>query len=363
MTAHHLGFGSSGSPIRTRQASPQPALRTLWRPTFRQPAAATHAALAGIEADSEDHTIRSVGEIGIGKHHLRVLAAEFETKLLEIACRCEKRRCPTAVDPVKDTMSISACSVSAWPISLPHPVTTLKTPSGNPASANISAMIKVVADVTSLGLATMVQPGRENERHAFGKNEEREVPGRDQSDDTDRFTRDQSHHLVAKIVERIAMQGTCRACRIFIDAGAAFHFAARLADGFPVSSVSSSASSSSLSRIPLAALNNTAERWAPERPDQRRSAKALRATPTASFRSPFVQRVIRVTATSCAGLLRSNISREPVSAHLPFTKNPKLRGFAGRLAIWLLCPYYSPVIRTCGQAAPSIDICTFKASG
>ena len=41
---------------------------------------------------------------------------------------------PVEVPPVKEIFSISGCSVSHWPTSRPLPVSTLKTPSGTPAS-------------------------------------------------------------------------------------------------------------------------------------------------------------------------------------------------------------------------------------
>ncbi len=46
----------------------------------------------------------------------------------------------------------------AWPIVRPEPVITLYTPSGSPASASTSARMRVVAEVTSDGFTTIVQP-------------------------------------------------------------------------------------------------------------------------------------------------------------------------------------------------------------
>ena len=65
---------------------------------------------------------------------------------------------PTAVDPVKEIMSICGFSHNAWPTIEPGPVTTFITPFGKPAAVKISAKINVVADVYSDGLATIVQP-------------------------------------------------------------------------------------------------------------------------------------------------------------------------------------------------------------
>ena len=42
---------------------------------------------------------------------------------------------PTAVEPVNAILSTSGCAASALPTAGPNPVTTLKTPGGNPASS------------------------------------------------------------------------------------------------------------------------------------------------------------------------------------------------------------------------------------
>ena len=52
---------------------------------------------------------------------------------------------------------MSGCSVSRAPTS-PAPWTTLKTPSGRPASLRISASFMAVSGVTSLGLKTTALP-------------------------------------------------------------------------------------------------------------------------------------------------------------------------------------------------------------
>ncbi|GDY85035.1 hypothetical protein SAVCW2_42340 [Streptomyces avermitilis] len=43
-------------------------------------------------------------------------------------------RCPTAVEPVKLTMSTSGQSTAASPACAPEPLTTLTTPGGTPAA-------------------------------------------------------------------------------------------------------------------------------------------------------------------------------------------------------------------------------------
>jgi len=65
---------------------------------------------------------------------------------------------PARVDPVKDTISTSGCSLSAAPTVGPSPCTRLKTPAGTPAASQTSAKIWPVKGATSDGFSTMVQP-------------------------------------------------------------------------------------------------------------------------------------------------------------------------------------------------------------
>ena len=61
------------------------------------------------------------------------------------------------VEPTNDTAATSGCSSSASTASL-SPWTTLKTPSGSPASAHSSARISDAEGSRSLGLSTKVLP-------------------------------------------------------------------------------------------------------------------------------------------------------------------------------------------------------------
>src|SRR5436309_1693387 len=54
---------------------------------------------------------------------------------------------PARVEPVKEIMSMSGCSLIAAPTSGPRPLTRLNTPLGTPASARISAKIRAEAGV------------------------------------------------------------------------------------------------------------------------------------------------------------------------------------------------------------------------
>ena len=64
---------------------------------------------------------------------------------------------PTAVEPVKATLSMSGCATSACPVS-PAPVTMLTTPGGRSACWQISAKSRAVRGVVSAGLRTTVLP-------------------------------------------------------------------------------------------------------------------------------------------------------------------------------------------------------------
>lgn len=64
---------------------------------------------------------------------------------------------PVGTLPVKDTLATSGCRQSNPPVSWP-PCTTLKRPSGTPASAYTSASMTAVTGVTGEGLNTMELP-------------------------------------------------------------------------------------------------------------------------------------------------------------------------------------------------------------
>ena len=66
---------------------------------------------------------------------------------------------PTAELPVNVNLSSSGLAVSARPVSGP-PGTIDSTPSGRPASANISAIANTDSGVSEAGLSTTVQPAR-----------------------------------------------------------------------------------------------------------------------------------------------------------------------------------------------------------
>src|SRR5687767_13888410 len=65
---------------------------------------------------------------------------------------------PVTVPPVKEIVPIFGCAVIGAPTFGPVPCTTLSTPLGRPASAQISHNRDAVMGVSSLGLAMAVLP-------------------------------------------------------------------------------------------------------------------------------------------------------------------------------------------------------------
>ncbi|MNF90604.1 hypothetical protein D3C84_731740 [compost metagenome] len=64
---------------------------------------------------------------------------------------------PVGTEPVKDTLSVSGCSISAFPTA-PSPQTTLRAPGGRPASIASSEIRRMVSGVNSLGLMITLHP-------------------------------------------------------------------------------------------------------------------------------------------------------------------------------------------------------------
>ena len=68
------------------------------------------------------------------------------------------RDLPTSVDPVNASLSTPGWRASASPITTPGPGTTLRTPSGSPASAASSASRSAVSGDCDAGLSTTELP-------------------------------------------------------------------------------------------------------------------------------------------------------------------------------------------------------------
>ena len=100
----------------------------------------------------------TAGDIGVGEHHERSLAAQARGALVvgRRAAAAITRR-PVAVEPVTVTMSVRSWVTSASPTSA-SPVTTLNTSAGTPASMASSARRMDVDGVAGAGLSTTLHP-------------------------------------------------------------------------------------------------------------------------------------------------------------------------------------------------------------
>jgi hypothetical protein len=79
-------------------------------------------------------------DLGVIEHHKRVLAAHFDmhTFLGIAAVAASAILRPVATNPVSETVATSRCRNRVSPISLPPPMTRLKTPAGSPDREMIS---------------------------------------------------------------------------------------------------------------------------------------------------------------------------------------------------------------------------------
>ena len=97
------------------------------------------AALArGAEA-GEQRALDGEVEVGVVHHHERVLAAELEARALEVATAELADLEPTALEPVKPTLSTSRCSSarsSPSKVAAPSAWTRFRTPPGTPPAWN-----------------------------------------------------------------------------------------------------------------------------------------------------------------------------------------------------------------------------------
>ena len=91
---------------------------------------------------------------------------------------------PVAVDPVKVTLSTPGSAVSAAPVS-PAPVTTLKTPGGNPASSTSLANSRVDERCLLGRFGDEGASGGQRGRQLARQQKQRAVPGQDGGDDAD----------------------------------------------------------------------------------------------------------------------------------------------------------------------------------
>src|SRR5580704_11781845 len=96
-------------------------------------------------------------DLGVIEHHKRVLAAHLDLHLFH-RHRGGRSRRDLATDPVNETAATSGCRNRVSPISLPRPMTRLKTPAGSPDREMISARTCAEPGTRSAGLNTTQLP-------------------------------------------------------------------------------------------------------------------------------------------------------------------------------------------------------------
>ncbi|MNZ50093.1 hypothetical protein D3C78_678760 [compost metagenome] len=191
---------------------------------------ATDATLPGVETDAKDDRVGCSIQVGIGEHHLRVLAAQFQTDLLHVA----RSRCHGQATDFGGPGEGHHIDVGMFADRLAKHRTR--------AGEHIEHSVRQAGVLHQpgqhqcgtggqlAGLGHHGAAGSENERQTLGEDEEREVPGRDQADHADRLAGDQAEQAIAKVVEAVAVQCTGLPSGIFPDASGAQYFAPRLAD-------------------------------------------------------------------------------------------------------------------------------------
>ena len=117
-----------------------------------------HAPLPRRAEAGVDRGVGGQVEVGVGQHdHVVLRAAERLHPLAVGRARRRRRSCATGVEPTNETPRTSGWSSSASTASA-SPCTTLKTPSGSPASANHCASSVEAVGSFSDGLSTTALP-------------------------------------------------------------------------------------------------------------------------------------------------------------------------------------------------------------
>ena len=187
-----------------------------------------------LKSDAKGHPIGGILEIGIGKDDLRVLAAQFEAKFLEVRARRLKAGAAHGGGAGEgqhvDVHMFRQCLADGAARAGHHVV----------AAIGQARLLQDLAKDQRRGRSDLRRFGDDgaargkDEGHAFAENEEGEVPGRDESHDADGLTGDEAEHLVPEIVEAVAVERASDPGGIAEDRDAAPHLAARLRDRFAV---------------------------------------------------------------------------------------------------------------------------------
>ena len=184
---------------------------------------------------------------------------------------------PVRVEPVKVMTSTSGCSARAWPASWPKPLITFSTPSGSPASFARPARRRAVSGDFSDGLSTMLLPVA-----SAGPSFQQASSSGKFHGTTAAITPTGSRTIIASSLTPVGATSPYT-----LSMASAYQRMALAAPGissrrlwrigFPVSRVSSSASSSRWLSIRSASLLSTALRFAGDACDQSPHSKTRRA--------------------------------------------------------------------------------------
>ena len=209
------------------------------------------------------------------------------------------------------------CRPSAWPAVSPRPGTTLKTPSGMPASEASSARRIVLSEVSSAGLMIRLLPAA-SAGAAFqaaimiGKFHGRTAPT---TPIGSRMIIPSASRPVGAIESYSLSAASAYQRNVLIVSGRSVSRQSVI--GLPASSESSSASSSAFASIRSARRRRTALRSAGERRDQRPSSKARRAAVTARSMSAASPAAMSVRSCAGGGILGGEMftAERPIGTH------------------------------------------------
>ena len=239
---------------------------------------------------------------------------------------------PTAVEPVKETLSTSGWLTSASPVPGPGPWTTLTTPGGTPASRRTSASSVTVAGVSGAGLTTTVHPAASaieifQAAICSGKFHGITAATTPTGSWRRRFVLGAGTVLngsTSGASSTGASSAIARNHRIELPTSTAL----ALATVEPASRVSQSASSAARSRSSWATHPSTAARSCADLPDQRPSSKAARAAATARSTSSGPPSATVAMTSPVEGSTLSNSAPEAASQNSPSMKSWKVTGWS-----------------------------------
>ena len=231
-------------------------------------------------------------------------------------------------------MSTSMCRPSAWPASEPEPGTTLKTPSGSPASDASSAIRSADIDVSRAGLMISLLPAASagatfQVAISSGKFQGTTAPT---TPIGSRTIRPRASGPVGATASKTLSIASANQRYVLTASGTSTSRVSVI--GLPPSSESRSASSSRFASSRSAKRRRTSLRSAGARRDQRPSSNARRAAATAASMSAAPPDAIVAIGWPVAGFSVTNVSPDAASRN---------------------CPSMNAFVRKAGSAATAIE--------